>query len=103
MDVVSSELSSFSTRPLILSGPVALLGFMFCKSFVMPLSVMLMFDMVGCGDGPLSGMGMSDVSVVNAFSNCLLRMLAFNCVLSVRTPLSRKEGMPVLSFLALLM
>jgi hypothetical protein len=59
--------------------------------------------MVWCGDGPSSGIGMSDVSVVNAFWNCLFKMSAFACVQSVRVPLSRKEGMSVLSFFALLM
>ena len=53
------SLHSLSILLGILSGPAALCGFRFFNSLFMPVSVMLMFCISGCGLCPLSGIGSS--------------------------------------------
>ena len=63
-----SRLSSFKTVGVIESGPAALCGFRFERSFSMPGADVCIFGMEGCGLGPLSGKG-PGVSRVNTELN----------------------------------
>ena len=62
------EINSLHSQLGILSGPAALCGFRFFNSLFMPVYVMLMFCISGCGLCPLSGIG-SSLSDVNDFLN----------------------------------
>ena len=98
---VAVSLSIIAWMP---SGPVALLGSMFRRSFSTPCIWILMFSIGKNWDGKIFGIADFAGSVVNTDWNCLLRMSAFSWLEDLSADLSSEScWMPVVSCLRLLM
>ena len=86
----------FMTLFGMLSGPDALEGFIFLRSFATPSCVILMFGMfywiLLCVLGILL-----TFSLVKTDKNCLIRICAFSLLLFIRCPRSFSGATPMLS------
>ena len=95
------SLHSFKVRVWMLSGPAALCGLRLLSNLVIPFCVTCMSGIFGCGLGPLSGIGVSDMGV-KAVWNCLLSMLDFETASDCKRPFSLSGGMFVVSVFCVL-
>ena len=94
----SSSAHSFNNRAGIMSGPVALRGLLFCRSFLTPSSLTYMLFMSGYGFLPGSGTWVSGSSWVNTDWYCLLSISALSLDALNRRLLSFSGAIPVESF-----
>ena len=92
--------NSFKILGGIPSGPVALFGLRFCKSFSIHAIPLVETVILGIGGNLLGwGSGIESMSsVVNTDLNCLFRISAFLIFSDINTPWSFKAGIPVESF-----